>query len=455
MRLLRLSPRWLHALLLTLSFPLLAWGPHPEITDAAVAALPRDAALRTELGPHIAKLPDHCWMGDMRRTLVRREEGWFYADDCLLFPSMEKHRDHICPEVKETYEPFFRQALQALRTQTPENAARWIGGILHFTEDTGSPPHAAEIRGEVHSKMENWVDAKAIHLGDYKPQLLGRTDDEAVAGYLKRMDGLIEFSKSRAERAKPFVLANDRPSAEPIVLESALETSRVVADLLYTLGELTKAPVLDTAKLTGRITSTSSPLFAKLPARVMLSGTSLSTLADAQGRYEFRQVKPGAYKLIVLRAGCKTVSHELTLSPNNATVLDLSLPPDEVAGNLIRNSSATALWLSPQQPDAWYPVKKRLGEAYWEGELIPVKPGTTYKLQTLWQPEAKGQVVVQLLPKDIHSKGNVLMTPLLPGTSEMTFTATPEAAFAQILISGQPLPGAVCKHVALTPVPAP
>ncbi len=89
--------------------------------------------------------------------------------------------------------------------------------------------------------MENWVDAKAIAIADYRPQSFGQTEDQAIDGFLHRMDRLIEFSKLRAERAKPFVLADDRAATEPIVLESALETSRVVADLLHTLGQLAAA----------------------------------------------------------------------------------------------------------------------------------------------------------------------------------------------------------------------
>lgn len=83
------------------------------------------------------------------------------------------------------------------------NAARWIGSLLHFTTDTGSPPHAAGIPGQpVHSKMENWVNAKLIHIPDYQPRLLGNDDAAAEAGFLRRMDGLIEFSKQRAQRCR-------------------------------------------------------------------------------------------------------------------------------------------------------------------------------------------------------------------------------------------------------------
>ena len=164
-------------LLLPLALLLAAWGPHPEITDAGLAPLGKDHPLRVRLGPEAAKLRDYCWMADYRRSL----RADYYPDDYLLFPAAVKHFDHLCPEVKATYEPYFRRALQALRTETAPNAARWIGSILHFLEDTGSPPHAAEIRGDVHSKMENWIDGKQVRIDGYVPQLLGENDDAAIA----------------------------------------------------------------------------------------------------------------------------------------------------------------------------------------------------------------------------------------------------------------------------------
>lgn len=414
--------------------------------------LPKDAGLRQQLGTEFVKLRDYCWMGDLRRSLRREEKLWFYADDYLLFPPMTKHLSHICPEVKQTYEPYFRQALLALRTQTPANAARWLGGILHFTEDTGSPPHAAEISGDVHSKMENWVDAKAVVIPDYQPQRLGKTDDEAVAGFLKRMDGLIEFSKVRAERAKPFVLSGDRASTEPIVLESALETSRVVSDLLFTLGELAKTTPMEGSTLSGVITSKGSLLFEKMPARVQLLGTSQSTLADADGRYEFHHLPPGDRTITVMRQGCEAASAEVKLSAGIPTKQDFTLRAGKVVGNLVRNDTATLNWLAADQPDAWYPVKRRLGEAFWEGDLIPIQTGSTYRLQVAWQAQASGQVVVQMLPADTHGKGNVLLNPLIPAEGEMTFQAAAGMVYAQVLIYGQS-PASVCKHVALIAVP--
>ena len=47
------------------------------------------------------------------------------------------------------YRPLFIRALQALRTESPANAVRWLGSLLHFVTDTGSPPHALVYKGDI------------------------------------------------------------------------------------------------------------------------------------------------------------------------------------------------------------------------------------------------------------------------------------------------------------------
>src|SRR5262249_16892135 len=156
----------------------------------------------------------------------------FYADDYLIFPGVARHLDHILPEVKETFRPYFKRAVQALRTENSTNAARWIGSLLHFAEDAGPPPHAAQTRGDIHTKMENWVDAKLMHIRDYQARLLGTTEEGALEGFMKRMDELVEFSKIRGNKLRIPVTIGNRTAVMPVVLECALETSRMVADLL-------------------------------------------------------------------------------------------------------------------------------------------------------------------------------------------------------------------------------
>jgi hypothetical protein len=64
--------------------------------------------------------------------------------------------------------------------------------------------------------------------------LLGANDTEAPEGFLRRMDGLIEFSKGRGKSLVTPVLIGNQRAVQPVVLECALETSRAVADLLHT-----------------------------------------------------------------------------------------------------------------------------------------------------------------------------------------------------------------------------
>jgi len=432
------------ALALLLAAHAFAWGPHPEITDAGLVTLDGNHRLRALLGPEAARLREYCWMADNRRSL----QADYYPDDYLLFPAATKHYDHLCPEVKATYEPYFRRALQALRTETPPNAARWIGAMLHFLEDTGSPPHAAEIRGDVHSKMENWVDAKKIHIEGYAPQLLGEDDDAAVAGFLRRMDGLIAFSKERGDKLRKPVESGDRAAVEPVVLESALETSRVVADLLHTLGTLVEKGSRDGATLRGTLTSKPCPGLEKVGVKVMLEGTLYSTLADASGVYEFRNLPAGKYRLIVMCAGHEAAFEEVVLEKRGRHTKDISMRESVPAGNLIRNGGLRVRWVSPARPDGWHPSKNT-----WEGEPVPVLPGRKVRVQARWKEGARGELLVRWRNSSAPQGGLSSDDPALrPGDESRVLVVPDHMTFARIVSSGT-APDAACENVSLTPEP--
>jgi hypothetical protein len=431
-----------------------AWGPHPEITQAALDALGPETALVQRLGDDTRSLCTYCWMPDWRRSLHREKDVWFYTDDYLLMPALPEHVDHLCPAVKRTYAPCFRRALQALRTENAQNASRWVGTLVHFTEDSGAPPHAGEIKGDLHGKLENWVDAKAIHIPGYKPRVLGATDDEALAGYLQRMEGLIAFSRQRCERAKPFAVSGERAAAEPIILESALESSRVVADLLLTLGELAKTnPAENNTALRGTLTATPGGGVELVPAKVMLMGTAFSTLADAAGRYVFQHLPPGPYTLAVLRPGSAVTQAALTLAAGRETVKDLTLPQDTPPGNMLRNSALSLHWLTPDRPDAWYPTKKaKTGETAWEGEMLPLQADAIYRLQSIGQDQAAGRVVLRIFGPPPATKPMAEMAVADP-TGTLDLATTQEMRLAQVVIYSKAAPDKVCQHVAFWRVP--
>lgn len=428
----------------------LAWGPHPQITQAAIDRLGTNHPLIVRLAAQAQRLTNYCWMADFKRLPFREPEEDFYADDYLLFPGMTTHLDHICPEVQKTYEPYFDRALQALRTENGANAARWIGSLLHFTEDTGSPPHAARYRGDVHIKMENWVDAMRISIGDYAPKLLGTTPELARAGFVTRMEGLIEFSKGRGEKLWAQVQIGNRRAVQPVVLESALETSRVTADLLHTLGVLAELPLANRATLSGRVNLPAALAMERLPAKVVLAGTSYSTLANLQGDYDFRNLPPGDYTVQAWRAGAFANEKRVTLENGKTNICNLE---SDGTSNLIRNGEFKVRWISAGKPDCWYQT-----DFGWEGEIIPLKAGQRYRLVTNFQAGAQDRVLVRwtrqlphTLPQNVKLP-KIDARPLTAADNVLNFTGSEQMALLQVTIRSKKDPSETCASIELRPV---
>lgn len=429
-----------------------AWGPHPAITQAALDALGTNDALVLLLGSQAQRLTNYCWMADFKRLPFKEPDQDFYADDYLLFPQATTHFDHICPEVRKTYGPYFKRALQALRTESPANAARWIGSLLHFVEDTGSPPHAAEIRGGVHGNMENWVDASRILLPGYRPQSLGTNDASALAGFLRRMDGLIEFSKPRGQRLVTPVLIGNQAAVKPVVLESALETSRVVADLLHTLGILGGLASAGSAAWVGEVVSESAPAMERVPARIVVKGTDFSTMTDAAGRFEFHGLSAATWEISVFRPGSAATNLSVLLAAGRTNRQRIVLPA--APANLLRNGDLSLQWVQAAAPDCW--TKTSSG---WEGEIIPLVDGQRYELAVKFKPGADGSVLVRWtrqLPYTLPQNARlpkIDSSPLTPANSTLTFTGSPSMALLQVSVRTARRPEEVCESIQLVALP--
>jgi hypothetical protein len=371
-----------------------AWGPHPTITQAALDALGTNDALIVDLGPQAQRLTNNAWMADYRNLIYEEPGEVIYANDYLLFPEAPEHLDHICPEVKKTFRPYYMRAIQALRMENSTNASRWIGSLLHFIEDTGSPPHAAEIRGGLHSKMENWVDAREIHIRGYQPQSLGTTEEEAFKGLLDRMDKLIAYSRERAGRIRFAAEIGNRRVVEPLVLECALETSRATADLLHTLGQFVSGPSNNLCVLQGVVRSRQPEGTERFATKVVFQGSSWSTLADAAGNFEFRNLPPGKHELVAFRPGNGVLRQSVNLQPGTNRV-ELTLP---LNSNLIRNGGFDIRWVRGNAPDCWLATRSS-----WEGEVIPLKIGQHYRLAAKFKPEMDAEIVARWAKPVAHA----------------------------------------------------
>lgn len=375
-----------------------AWGPHTDITKAALKVLPESDRWRAALGEeNLAAMANYCLMPDQRD----RDLGAFYANDYLLIREVPKHAGHTMPTVQETFAPYFRRALQAFRTETPVNACRQLGPLVHFVEDVGAPPHAKE-KCPHHKEMENWVRADQIAIPGYQPRLLGKTDDEALAGLLQRVAGLVEFSVVRADRALPLVMQEnpDRAKVEPILLESALECARATADLLYTVFTLGLAPQPEGAGLTGTVTAAPFPSRNDHGARIVLLDTDYTTLATTDagqadrpewhGSYTFRNLRPGTYRVLAYRTASQfRISQPVKLEAGKLARLDFALPAVEPAENIVENPDGRISYLQQGIPDRWR-SEPSTRPRVWLSAPVAVAAKAVYRCgAVLKDPEAK------------------------------------------------------------------
>jgi len=497
----RLGGGCLFLILLLTTVPVLrlwSWDskPHSQIVDAALTVIPERDRLPQRLGEETWRLRYYVQMADWRDCLVSASDNWtirsqnfgevytqFYANDYLLFPAAPSQIDHAPPGVLGAYRPFFLRALQALRTETPPNAARWIGSLLHFVTDSGSPPHALGIHGELHVKMESWLDASRMDLSGYKPQLLGKNDEEAVQGLVKRMNGLMEFSRLRAKRMLPFAKANDRVHVEPIGLECATETAKVTADVLHTLFTLAgQAPEGKGASLVAEVSAPPVAGMDRVPAKLMLLGTNYSTLSEMpadqsnayqgsfwpsssfianseklvkesrayRGSFIFRNLPPGTYQGIVERVGSRPlIVGPLVLRPGQTLHLSWQLKPGDPPRNLVRNPDFSTAWIAQGTPDHWT-FEKLKGQ--WLSDNVPVDAGQIYRAG--YEANAPATPTVKLQWMEAHWKPLNSQPVALPPTSTpptSTRLMVPEkVVYARFIVEGAKSPPDSVRLVFLT-----
>ncbi|MFN3652972.1 MAG: hypothetical protein ACK47B_25620 [Armatimonadota bacterium] len=320
------------ALLFCALTPVGAWGPHSEITRAALDALPASDRVEARLGT--VELARYSWLPDYRDA----ELPDYSPNHYLLFPEFPRHVSHLTPEVRTTFPPFFRRALQALRTESRANAGRWVGSLLHFVQDSTSPPHALPVSGDLHFRMENWIDAEQVTIPGYRPRRLGGDPEAAIRGLEAAMDTRIARVRRLAEQMRPPAEREDRAAVEALALEAAQESARASADLLHTLLALERGgDRSELARLEILIRAPKLPARPLAPVRLRLLETSFSTFSDAlteatadyyRGRLLLRNVPPGDYRAELTRPGAGTTVLRLRLTAGALHRASLTLPPE-------------------------------------------------------------------------------------------------------------------------------
>lgn len=320
---------WLGMALALAVSPALAWGPHTEITRAAVDRLPPGDRVEERLGA--LELQRYSWLPDYRDAVLPD----YAPNDYLLFEGFPEHVSHLTPDVRRTYRPFFLRALQALRTESRAHAARWVGSLLHFIQDSGSPPHALPTSGALHFRMENWVDGEQVELPGYRPRRLGRRPEEAIRALETRMEDEIRAARALAEQLRPLCERNDRAGAEPLIRQAALSSAGVTADVLHTLLALESGRQRrELAAVEIMVRAPRDPVRPLAPARLRLLGTPFSTGSEAvteatadyyRGRLLLKNVPPGRYRGELSRPGATPLQVEVTARPGSTIRVSVEL----------------------------------------------------------------------------------------------------------------------------------
>jgi hypothetical protein len=408
-------------------------------------------------------------MGDWMNSLIVLQENWhvtaedfpqvhdeYFGNDYLLFPAAPHMFSHIMPQVHETYGPFFLRALQALRTEDQANAARWMGSLLHFVTDSGSPPHTIGLVGPNHSKMENWLDASKIDLRGYKPQLLGNNDSEAVEGLRKRMDGLIARNAEIGKRMVPYAQADDRTNVEPLALDCAIETAKVTADVIHTLFVLSSREVSgDKSSLVAIVTAPALVEHPLLPAKLVLLGTGFSTLSSLNyslaqqysGSFLLTHLPPGVYRAAIERPGAETLfTSPFTLRNGRQTLFEWRLLQASPGSNQVQNPDFALRWVSSSSPDHWHHDDKC---HCWLSDNIPVTHGHLYRATIEPKMPAARTVSLEWMAQHWKRTEDASIDVSSEGT---TVTAPDAAVYVRFSLAGDQPPATDLLRAAFMPL---
>ncbi|HEY3840858.1 MAG TPA: hypothetical protein VGL72_30000 [Bryobacteraceae bacterium] len=439
---------------------------HTGILHASLMAIPAEDRIQERLGEEAGRLRQYVQMGDWVNTLVSQREVWdtggqslelgavqFYANDYLMFPGMTHQVQHGVPDVKSTYRPFFLRALQALRTESPANAARWTGSLLHFVTDSGSPPHTIGVSGPDHTKMESWLDTSLIDLSGYHPGMLGDSDEAAVEGLLRRMDALIAFSAIRGRQLLPLVKVNDRPKMEPIALESAAETARVAADVIHTLLKLSaQQGAAGGGTVIAEVSAGAVAGMENLPAKMMVLNSAYSTLSEQglpafhayRGTFVLRNLPAGNYSVAVERIGSRTFYGSVEVKRGATTRTSFALQADPDSGNLAPNPDLSLHWITKDAPDHWHYDAPR---HQWLSDTIPVTGGHEYRAGCVSKDGSTPEVALQWMS---HA-WEAMKVPTEPLSAPARVPAPAGAMFVKFVVKGQQAPDGSVQRVYLVP----
>ena len=416
--------------IMSVGITVLAWGDaHRWITKAACEVQPEKTRLIAYFGEQgyqdmgYGEADGYCLIPDVHERYTKMKSGHFFGYDYLLqrgyTPFYVHHgtRNNSTDDFYPNITMLAQRTLQAFRTETPVEAARRLGCLLHFIEDAGAPCHAAEIGVPVHTAIDNWVNPGKVGIPDYKPKLLGKDDESAIKSLLDEVSELTVLSipiglaqnlvlkdNKRMQGDQGYLRQSlntdndpDRAKIEEMSVPATQKSAKVAADAIYTLTTLGLAPTKNRAGLAGSIKWASSSQYAENPATIVLldaakfSGqdsslekmydacTIYSTHSDEKGSFSFHNLPAGDYRAAFYRPGSKMeVSQPFALEDGVTKKIDITLVASQTPDNIVWNGELTLCTYQRGLPDRWARIMADKGINTYFSAPIPLMAKTAY-----------------------------------------------------------------------------
>jgi hypothetical protein len=192
----------------------------------------------------------------------------------------------------------------------------------------------------------------------------------------------------------------------------------------------------------------------------MLGGTDISTTADADGRFQLRNLPAGAYCVWVLATGFEPAQHaRVKVVSGQVTQLEGKLRPDPVPGNLLRNPAFQVQWVRPGEPDGWFADRSRRGRRASALVRVPVdrachvrvafRIGRSAPVSIRWRTDpskAEGREIK--LERRASDPSDILTAEIRPDSLAKAFEKG--FLFLEVLIETDGPLTDLCRHVAVT-----
>jgi len=242
----RLSVKCLIACL-ALAGSALAWdtAPHQKITQAALDSLP--AKLRSRLGLEAVTLGQlYCMLPDRylemeKYRFVRKSDGPKSADEIRAYC--------VRPDGEAVHSASFRREedlasviflfdgiLRSLSEDRTADAAKYMGTLAHFVEDSLSPPHSAVEFIEMHGVIEQSVPTFSLAGRPARP--LAAHVIEAAEALLDRCYAAAEQNRKDLTLMVTAAKAGDEQTLNRFRLRAGRAAAELLADVYCTLLEM-------------------------------------------------------------------------------------------------------------------------------------------------------------------------------------------------------------------------